>query len=614
MINSVEMPLFRIILAPTLYVLLMAISPHAKAVTFEEIDRFSQSDAAANDSFGFSYAIDGDTVILGSPGDDDAGSSSGSAYIFVRNSDGLPCLETSLVDPWCQQSKLTASDAEQREWFGYGVAISGDTAVVSARRDDNAGDDGSGFRVGSVYVFERIGSIWAETAKFRADDPSDDAWFGTHLALEDDTLAVGTRKDDQLGVDAGATYIFTRSGGAWGQQAKLVASDGEAGDLFGTYVALDGNTLVVGAHTSDDAGASSGSAYVFVREGTSWSQQAKLTADDAAAGDIFGQRVEVSGNTIIVAASQFGFGSGAAYVFGRSSGIWSQEAKLTASDGFMGDGYGFNVEVTGDVAMVGADNDDDLGTLAGAVYLYVRTVAGWVEETKLTASDGVAGDWFGSGMAISGDTALIVGSPFFGNPIFGSALVFAIDFDDDGHRDSLDNCPTVFNPDQIDENDDGFGDACVDPSVDIPDTADVDPTAVIGEGTEINSGVEIDEGVVLEEDVIINAGTSIGADTTIEENTSLNKDIEVGSNVNIGPNVEIGKDVFIGDGVTIRANTIIGQKTQVCANSTIGSDVTIGKNNRVVDDPLSPTDPDDVPDGAVMDGMRRLPEPCIPPP
>jgi len=593
MSNEATRSLIRTVLTPVLSLIALTVSSLATAVTFEEVDRFAQSGAATGDGFGWSYAIDGDTVILGSPGDDDDifGNNSGSAYIFVRNTAGVQCIETLSIDPWCQQAKLTADDAEKGELFGSGVAISGDTATVSARNDDNNNtNDGTGYRAGSVYIFERsnINNNWTQTTKLRAADPSDKAQFGWHLALEGETLAVSARKDDGPDGFPGSIYIFVRNTAGveclqtftidtWCQQAKLTASDGKDGDLFGTYVALDDNTLAVGAPRNDDAGDNAGSAYIFIRNGTSWSEEAKLIAGETTGGDNFGQRVEISGNTVIVAAVKFNKPSGgAAYIFGRSSGIWSEEDKLTASSGFVGDGYGFNVEIAGDVAMVGAQTDGDFDAKSGSVYLYARTDAGWIEESKLTASDSAAGDWFGSGLAISGDTALIVAVPFFVSGSFGSALVFSIDLDDDGYRDSIDNCPTTYNPDQTDVNSDGYGDACVDPSVTVPGDSEVDPTATIEAGVVIESKVVIESGVEVGENTEIIKLSSVGEDTTIGDNSTLEKTVTVGSDVVIGDDVLIGRNTIIEDGVSIGSGTVIGRNVFIGAGAVIGINSIIG--------------------------------------
>src|SRR6185503_19688910 len=191
-------------------------------------------------------------------------------------------------------------------------------------------------------------------------------------------------------------------------------SDAAAGDLFGDSVAVSGDTAVVGAIGDDDGGTSSGSAYVFVRSAGVWSQQQKLTASDALAGDEFGYSVAVSGDTAVVGArsdSDAGTFSGSAYVFVRSAGVWSQQQKLTASDAAAGDFFGFSVAVSGDTAVVGAIFDDDAGSGSGSAYVFVRSAGVWSQQQKLTASDAAASDSFGASVAVSGDTA-VVGASF----------------------------------------------------------------------------------------------------------------------------------------------------------------------------------------------------------
>ncbi len=167
--------------------------------------------------------------------------------------------------------KLTASDAAAGDVFGFSVALSGDTALVGA-----VGDDDAGSFSGSAYVFVRSGTSWIQQAKLTASDAASNDIFGGSVALIGDTALVGAAGDDDAGSVSGSAYVFVRSGTTWTEQAKLTASDAAAGDRFGIAVALNGSTALVVAPNDDDAAFSSGSAYVFVRSGTTWSQQAKL--------------------------------------------------------------------------------------------------------------------------------------------------------------------------------------------------------------------------------------------------------------------------------------------------------------------------------------------------
>lgn len=214
---------------------------------------------------------------------------------------------------------------------------------------------------------------------------------------------------------------------------KLIASDGAAFDEFGLPVAVDGDTAVIGARLRDEGGFDSGAAYVFIRgnDGT-WTEQQKLTASDGAANDFFGMRVAIDGDTIVIGAEaddDDGASSGAAYVYTRSAGVWSEQQKLTASDAEAGDWFGSAVAVDGDTAIIGAERDDDNGSNSGSAYVFTRTAGVWSEQQKLTAGNGEAFDDFGSAIAMDGNTA-VIGARFgdvgnlFVEQDFGTAYVF----------------------------------------------------------------------------------------------------------------------------------------------------------------------------------------------
>jgi hypothetical protein len=302
-------------------------------------------------------------------------------------------------------AKLIAEDSASNDFFGFSIALSDDTAVIGALRDDDNGVDS-----GSVYVFTRFGTNWSQQTKFTAADSGAGDEFGGQVALDGDIAVIGARHDDDKGVDSGSAYVFTRSGTAWSHQAKLTASDGAAGDEFGYSVAISGDTAVIGAPRDDDKSDDSGSAYVFTRSGSTWSQQAKLDATDGAAGDVFGISVAISGDTVVIGADladEKGSNSGAAYVFSRSGNTWSQHVKLTADDGAAGDLFGIRVTLSGDTAVIGAARDDDKGDESGAAYVFIRSGIEWVQQAKLSATDGVANDRFGTRVAIYGNTAVI---------------------------------------------------------------------------------------------------------------------------------------------------------------------------------------------------------------
>jgi hypothetical protein len=380
--------------------------------------KLTASDGGASDNFGYSVGVSGDTAVAGSRLDDTpAGTDAGSAYVFV--------LSGAL---WTQQAKLTASDAAASDQFGYSVAVSGDTAVVGTPLDSVP----AGGQAGSAYVFVRSGTVWTQQAKLTASDGAFGDQFGWAVAVSGDTAVVGARFDDtQAGTGAGSAYAFVRSAGVWTQQAKLSAPDG-AFDEFGYSVAVYGNTAVVGARFDDTlAGTDAGSAYAFVRSGTVWTQQAKLTASDAAASDQFGYSVAVYGNAAVVGApngdSAGETDAGSAYGFVRSGGVWTEQTKLVASDGAFGDDFGLSVALYGSIAAVGAALDDTpAGIDAGSAYVFVRSGGVWSERADVTASDGAANDRFGWSVALGLSTG-VVGAPFDDTPAgsdAGSAHVF----------------------------------------------------------------------------------------------------------------------------------------------------------------------------------------------
>ena len=325
--------------------------------------KLTASDGVAGDQFGYSVALAGDTALVGSYGDDVGGNADqGSAYVFTRSGTA-----------WSQQTKLTASDGAANDGFGLSVALSGDTALMGAYGDDVGGNADQG----SAYVFTRTGTTWSQQAKLTAPDGAAGDTFGTSAALSDDTALVGANHAAVGGnSNQGSAYVFTRSGTTWNQQTKLTASDGSAYDNFGFSVALSVNTALVGAQ-DDTVGANNeqGSAYVFTRSGTTWSQQTKLTAADGSEYNDFGSSVALSGETAFVGVLKDPVGGnayqGSAYVFTRSGVTWSLQAKLTASDGAAGDLFGRSVALSGDTALVGAyRNDVGSNDDQGSAYFY----------------------------------------------------------------------------------------------------------------------------------------------------------------------------------------------------------------------------------------------------
>jgi hypothetical protein len=331
---------------------------------------------------------------------------------------------------------IEAADAAANDLFGRSVALDADTLVVGAYAEDDAG-----VSAGAVYVYRWDGADWVEEAKLTASDAGGGENFGYAVAIDGDTIVVGAwRENAGAGSDQGAAYVFTRSGTLWTEQDKLVAGDGASGDRFGVSVDVDGDLVIIGAHLHDGpAGNDQGAAYIFRRSGGAWSEQAKLLPSDAFVGAEFGFDVGVSNGTVVVGAPDgvrpFGVQQnltllGTAYIFTESGGVWMEDAAFGSSDAQAGERFGASVAIDGDRLIVGA-TDKLVGSNfdQGAAYIFERAVGVWSEQQKLVASDGASDDFFGTEVDLRGARA-IVGSPFRDEPAgadHGAAYVFALD-------------------------------------------------------------------------------------------------------------------------------------------------------------------------------------------
>lgn len=362
---------------------------------------------------------------------------------------------------------IKASNTAPDHQFGFSIALDGDTLAVGVAQEDSAatgidGDetDTSAISAGAVYVFTSDGTTWTQQAYVKASNTDAGDLFGASVALVGNTLAVGATAEDSAATDidgdqtdntaptSGAVYVFTRAGATWSQEAYIKASNTAPTDSFGVSVALDGDTLAVGAvgedsaaigvggNQSDDTVESAGAVYVFTREGTSWSQQAYLKASNTDALDGFGFRLALAGDTLAVgpqredsAATGIGgdqadnsaLNAGAVYVFIRSDTTWGQQAYIKASNTDASDAFGFSVALDGDTLAVGArsersaatgiggDQIDNNASNAGAVYVFSRTGSVWSQQAYVKASNADASDQFGFSVALDGDM-LVVGA------------------------------------------------------------------------------------------------------------------------------------------------------------------------------------------------------------
>ncbi len=413
------------------------------------------------DTFGLEIDIDGGTMVVGVQNEDSAStlingdssdnnaSNAGAAYVFVRS--GLD---------WVQQAYLKASNADAGDYFGQSVAVSGNTVVVGASFEQ--GDANSTMTspnnnthiAGAAYVFTRSGTTWTQQAYLKPFNVGSVDYFGSSVAIDGNTIAVGAYSDDgdanstmalsnENTSGSGAVHIFTRSGTTWTQQAYLKASNAEFSDSMGLAIDLDEDTVVVGAPNEDgdanstinapnNAATDSGAAYVFVRDGTTWTQQGYLKAHNADAEDDFGDAVVIDGDTIVVGSStedgdassnmsvsnNNADGAGAAYVFIRDAGVWSQQAYLKASNAEADDRFATSVAIAGETVVVGASGEDgdtnstmaspnNNWSAAGAAYVFTRNESQWQQKNYLKSDNHGSFDSFGGAVAIDQGNLLV---------------------------------------------------------------------------------------------------------------------------------------------------------------------------------------------------------------
>jgi hypothetical protein len=353
--------------------------------------KLTASDAASGDRFGWVTAIsaDGNTAIIGAY---KKNSSQGAAYVFTRSG-----------STWSQQQKLLASDGAASDYFGHSAAISsdGNSVIIGAHGNNSIR--------GAAYLFTRTGVVWTERKKFTASDGAASDQFGVSVAISGDggiaLIGAWGRTLNQ-----GAAYLFTGSGSTWTQQTTLTASPAVSNEHFGFPVVLsgDGGTALIGTYNVGNA------AYVFTGSGASWTQQAKLASSDLASGDGFGITVALDGdgNTALVGAyaKPTGVAKGAAYIFKRDGSTWTEVAKPMGADVANGDWFGRFVALSGDgsTALIGAYQQPLNWNLAvGSAYLFsaptgasVTTVA--VTSVTATSASGGGNVQSDSGLSVTG--------------------------------------------------------------------------------------------------------------------------------------------------------------------------------------------------------------------
>ncbi len=361
--------------------------------------RIFGSDQTSMWGFGNAVALDGETALVGAWGADVGGATDrGAAYVFVREG-----------DEWVEQAQLLASDGAEGDRFGWSVALDGDTAIVAA---PFATVEGQTFQ-GAVYVFERSVDGWTEVQKLLASDGAAQDRLGWSVAIEEDTILAGAIHAWINGNNfQGAVYAFATQEGVWIEVDKLFDPEGQVADLFGSAAALQGDTALIGAHSASiDGDPGRGASYVFQRIGTAWLLEQKLLASDGTNPDQFGGSVALDHTTALIGADQKTIDGnvrqGAAYVFRRNGTTWVEEQRLTASNGHAESSFGLSAALDGHLALVGAELDFPNNPERGVVYEFRYEDGAWVEVQWFAAPIGHGLDDFGESIALTHERLLV---------------------------------------------------------------------------------------------------------------------------------------------------------------------------------------------------------------
>ncbi len=429
---------------------------------------FEADHPAANGAYGATVAMQGSTLVVGQIEDQSPGS-------FVTVGAGRAFVYEFRGGSWHQEQVLTGSDAVPGSRFGTAIALQGDWLPIGASGQVRV--DGSSTIQGAVYVFRRGPGGWTEIQKLVAADGELGDLFGYAIAMQGNVAVIGAFLEDieltPVVVDTGAVYIFAFAGNNWTQSQRLLTVGVTTNAHFGETVAIDGGTILVGAHLADvGTQPFAGEAFVFERNPDgSWPglQSQNLVVSDATSGDRFGQYVAIQGDEMIIGARRdedHGVNSGSAYVFRRTApgSAWVQTQKLLASDGEAGQVFGHAVAIRDDRIVVGAPAATSGNPRPGDVYVFHRSLPGntWVEAERISPVDGATADGFGSAVALLG-TTLAVGSMLHDHGATDSGKVYVYSPDDpdhDGVPAPYDVCPVDPDPAQLDGDGDGVGDVC----------------------------------------------------------------------------------------------------------------------------------------------------------
>ncbi len=369
----------------------------------EELGTLSSPAIPHGGSFGRSVGVFGSTLIVGS--DDDL-SHTGQAYVYRYNG-------TDFVE----EATFSVQGGLAGDFFAASVATAADNIVVGAYGTNNLGIES-----GSAFFYRYNGSNWVTDSMVVAPDGAAGDLFGISVAMLGATAVVGAIGDDDDGVSSGSVYVVEDDGSQWSVTAKLTASDADLYGQLGCDVDTWGNYVVAGAWGDDENGSFSGAAYVFHKDGNQWTEQAKLLPADGVAHDRFGSSVAMSGNMVVVGAYDEGI-TGSVYVYRRSAGQWTQEAKIVPEDISTGAAFGVSVDAGEDIILVGARYENENGINAGATYVFRYEDGAWVESAKILPATVSPAEEFGKDVALFGQIALMGAS---GGPD-GEAYIYDLD-------------------------------------------------------------------------------------------------------------------------------------------------------------------------------------------
>ncbi|HBR53419.1 MAG TPA: integrin [Flavobacteriaceae bacterium] len=429
------------------------------------IDYVKASNTGGSDIFGYSLSISGDglTLVVGAYLEDsNATGINGTQTNNTAGESGAVYIFTKTGATWSQEAYIKSSNTGNGDFFGISVAVSGDgnTVAVGAYYEDSnaAGINGdqtnnSGINCGAVYLFSKSGGIWSQEAYVKSSNPDPADNFGIKVALNSNgtvaaasalreaSNATGINGDqsNNSAASSGAVYVFRKTGGSWGQEAYMKASNTDAGDQFGSAIDISGtgNTIIVGSYgessntntingnENDNSSNQNGAAYIFQYDGSSWSQEAYLKASNSEAVGNFGFSVSLSstGDTAAVGSRNHS-STGAAYIFDRSGSAWSETAYLQASDAGVNDSFGYSVDLSTDgkkLAVgayfedsnaIGIDGDGSNNSLgnSGATYIFSLNGGTWSEEAYIKTSNTAGDDRFGYAVSLDADGNVLVSS------------------------------------------------------------------------------------------------------------------------------------------------------------------------------------------------------------